>query len=118
MEILATVVCGVVQYLHLMKPLEKNIPETPQHHPHTFRTLTLWLIILVVVLVAFLLLMGNLSGPSRTDVDPAAQFLQDNTRADISEQDITNAGNFLQQTTETIPEQQVQDLNNFLDNQS
>ena len=96
--------------------LEKNNDQNPHH---VRRALT-WLVVLIIILVAGLIAIEYF-GQSDTPTDPdaaAAQFLQDNTRADISEQDITNAGEFLQQTTEPIPEQQIQDLNAFLDNQS
>lgn len=96
-----------------MKPSEKNNPETTAHHPHTFRTLTLWLIILIVLLVAFLLLMGNLSEPNRNSMDPAAQFLQENTRPDITEDEIKAAGLFLQENTEEIPLEETQTIDAF-----
>lgn len=96
-----------------MKPSEKNNPETTHRHTHTFRTLTLWLIILIVLLVAFLLLVGNLSGPDRSAMDPAAQFLQENTRPDITEDEINAAGIFLQENTEEVPLEEIQTIDAF-----
>lgn len=107
----------MIQYTHNMKPSEKNNPQTTSHQPHTFRTLTLWLIILIVLLVAFLLLMGNLPGPRLDTTDPAAQFLLDNTRPDITEDDIANAGTFLREETEPIRSDEILTIDAFFQSQ-
>lgn len=97
-----------------MQLSEKNTSETTTTpHRHAFRTLVLWLVILIIILLAFLMFMGNFPGWSERGGDPAARFLQENTRATITEDDISAAGTFLQETTVEIPLEESQTIDNF-----
>ncbi|MCB9808896.1 hypothetical protein H6776_00665 [Candidatus Nomurabacteria bacterium] len=77
-------------------------PNTPQTH-HTFRTVVLWLAVLILLLVIVLFFIGRSAQKNTpSSIDPAAQFLRDSTRSDISEQDIAEAGQFLQDSTAVV----------------
>jgi len=98
--------------------LEKNTHDTHARDPHRIRRAATTLVIIIILLIITLFAIQYTQQPDTTVPDPtaaAAQFLLDNTRTDITDADITSAGEFIQQTAEPTSTLQVDQVNAFLD---
>lgn len=93
-------------------------------HKTSFKRVLLSLIILIVLLIGILFVLGrghSVNTPPLGTVDTddtAAQFLQDNTRDDITDAELSDAAQFLQDTATPISTEEISTIDTFFSDQS
>lgn len=76
------------------------------------RTAVLFVVLIVLLFIALLMINYQQHAFSITP-DPSAQFLREHTRTDITDAQTSAAGQFLIQTTEPIPTEELQSIDEF-----